>query len=114
VTTGFQSVGTKLALGKHIQKQKIEAYKAMGIAWENSPWNQEKSTAEEIRDLILIEGEMPLGAFRQKYEEKYKKKTDPFRDGRVGETLQVLAQQSGLFTVEARPDSGLWLVPKKV
>ena len=34
VTTGFQSPRRKEYLPAHVRKQKIEAFKAMGIAWD--------------------------------------------------------------------------------
>lgn len=53
VTTGFQSPGKKQFLIASVRKQKIEAFKAMGIAWDNSSKVLSKSVAEQVHDVLV-------------------------------------------------------------
>ena len=66
VITGFQA--GKVRLRPYVRKQKIDAFKAMGLAWDESPPIGLQSLEEDIRDLLLEGGPINVGQFVEKFE----------------------------------------------
>mmetsp|Transcript_31021 Transcript_31021/g.64725 ORF Transcript_31021/g.64725 Transcript_31021/m.64725 type:complete len:241 (-) Transcript_31021:44-766(-) len=112
ITTGVHSTGKKFFVKSGIRKSIIDAFKAMGIAWDAkiSTERPSRDTVEEIHALLLQEGgELGLSKFTPKFIKKYGK--SPLfekRDGRqsLRQSLEALSRESGRFHVKLASNGG--------
>uniref|UniRef100_A0A7S2YFJ2 HTH OST-type domain-containing protein n=1 Tax=Entomoneis paludosa TaxID=265537 RepID=A0A7S2YFJ2_9STRA len=99
-------MGSKTFLTADTRKKKIITFKAMGIAWDVKfeSKNVPVGVAEEIQFLLRDQddGKLEMSQVISKYTKKYKSRRPSFERGKLGEFLESLSLESGLFHVKAQ------------